>query len=92
MSRKGQGLSMNVIIVAALALLVLVILSVVFMSRTNIFFTDSKDCENLGGTCVPDGTECPAGLIEKNIGSAKCLNNDGSVNNDMNCCLPGETV
>ena len=43
MSKKGQGLSMNVIIIAALALLVLVILSVIFMSRAGIFVLESKN-------------------------------------------------
>ncbi|MFP4423695.1 MAG: hypothetical protein ACLFP2_00530 [Candidatus Woesearchaeota archaeon] len=90
--RKGQGLSMNVIIIAALALLVLVILSVVFMSRSSIFVSDSKSCENLGGSCVPDGSDCPGGMIERNIGTAVCLNNDGSVNEDMKCCMPGEEI
>jgi hypothetical protein len=37
MSKKGQGLSLNVIIVAALALIVLVVLIVVFTGRLAIF-------------------------------------------------------
>ena len=37
MSKKGQGLSLNVIIVAALALIVLVVLIVVFTGRIAVF-------------------------------------------------------
>jgi hypothetical protein len=37
MNKKGQGLSLNVIIVAALALIVLVVLVVVFTGRISIF-------------------------------------------------------
>lgn len=37
MDKKGQGLSLNVIIVAALALIVLVVLVVVFTGRIGIF-------------------------------------------------------
>lgn len=36
-TKKGQGLSLNVIIVAALALIVLVVLVVVFTGRVTIF-------------------------------------------------------
>jgi hypothetical protein len=37
LNKKGQGLSLNVIIVAALALIVLVVLVVVFTGRTRVF-------------------------------------------------------
>ena len=37
MNKKGQGLSLNVIIVAALALIVLVVLVVVFTGRIQVF-------------------------------------------------------
>ena len=37
MSKKGQGLSLNVIIVAALALIVLVVLIAIFTGRAGVF-------------------------------------------------------
>jgi len=55
MYKKGQGISLNVIIIAAIALLVLVILSVIFMGRMGIFTTESSGteyCKNtVKGTC-----------------------------------------
>ena len=36
-SKKGQGMSLNVIIIAALALIVLVVLIAIFMGRVGIF-------------------------------------------------------
>jgi len=36
-SKKGQGLSLNVIIVAAIALIVLVVLVMIFTGRIGIF-------------------------------------------------------
>ena len=51
MYKKAQGISMNVIIIAALALLVLVILSVIFMGRMGSWGTDVNSCENKGGKC-----------------------------------------
>jgi hypothetical protein len=68
MMKKAQGLSVNVIIVAALALIVLVILGVVFMGRMGLFGGQVSDCEANGGQCrsecLPDervnkGFICP---------------------------------
>ncbi len=53
MQKKAQGLSLNVIIVAAIALLVLVILSVVFMTRMRGYNASVQDCKHNGGECVP---------------------------------------
>ena len=37
MSKRGQGLSLNVIIIAALALIVLVVLAAIFIQQTGVF-------------------------------------------------------
>ena len=52
--KKAQGMSMNVIIIAALALIVLVVLAVVFMNKMGGFVGESDSCENNGGRCVYD--------------------------------------
>lgn len=52
---------MNVIIIAALALLVLVVLTVIFLGRVGTFGAETADCQNKGGKCLascagdPDG-------------------------------------
>ena len=74
MNKKGQGISLNVIIIAAIALLVLVILSVIFMGRMGIWSTKSKECSSAtggAGACMEacggeyptpiDIYECPTG-------------------------------
>ena len=58
-SKKGQGLSLNVIIVAALALIVLVVLVVIFTSRTADF--EQKV-----------GQETRTELIKLRLGYGKC--------------------
>ena len=50
MSKKAQGLSMNVIIIAAIALLVLVILAVLIL-RAGTQVSDQTACEGVGGGC-----------------------------------------
>jgi len=50
MDRKGQGISVNVIVIAAIALLILVILSVLVL-RSGRSVNEGTQCEALGGTC-----------------------------------------
>jgi len=45
MSKKAQGMSLNVIIIAILALLVLVVLAVIFLGRINVFGKGVSDCD-----------------------------------------------
>ena len=59
---RAQGISINVIVVAAIALLVLVVLSVVFLGRFGVFTSQSADCENKGGRCTTGA--CPQGTSE----------------------------
>ncbi len=52
MDKKGVEISMNVIIVAAIGLLVLVVLSVIFLGRIGTFGEKSGSCEVQGGMCA----------------------------------------
>lgn len=58
---KGQGLSMNVIIIAAISLLVLVVLAVLLFGSAGDV-NDAKSCEGnvIGGSCAPS---CQSGSI-----------------------------
>ena len=79
-NRKAQGLSINVIIVAAIALLVLVVLSIIFVGRLGIFGEKTAACASVGGTCY--GT-CPAGTTEY-PGGARCPDAEGVT---QKCCI-----
>ena len=83
MNKKAQGISMNVIIIAAIALLVLVILSLVFTGRMGVFTTKSQDCKTLGGQCFSGGCNDPGFPNEY---PAYACPNEGEI-----CCLPIET-
>ena len=48
---KAQGMPINVIVVAALALIVLVILAVMFAGRTKIFAETLQSCAAKQGQC-----------------------------------------
>jgi len=55
MNKKAQGLSMNVIIIAAIAIVVLVIMIVIFSSRVQLFGQGTNTCQ---GTCVALKSSC----------------------------------
>ena len=84
MKKKAQGLSMTTIVVAALALLVLVVLALVFTGRMGDF---SKGVKNVG-TC--DQACIAAGYL----GSGGTCETDGS--NKMTgydtCCCKSTTT
>lgn len=50
--KKGQGLTMDVIIIAAISLVVLVVLVAIFTGRLGGFTSSIKDCGAQGGTCM----------------------------------------
>ena len=90
MQKKGQGLSMNVIIIAALALLVLVILAVVYMNKMGGTVTTLARCESNGGKCVDVSDSCAAGWSVKIIGGAQCLDSSDAPDPSQKCCTAGE--
>ncbi len=88
MAKKAQGMSVNVIIIAALALLVLVILSIIFLGRMGIFTGSIKECEKNGGICTTSA--CGEGDAEDYPTPYRawvCLGSDGKPDPSMNCCI-----
>ena len=66
--RKAQGLPMNVIVIAAIALLVLVVLALIFMGRIGSFGKGVAECANQGGACKAD---CDPTQGEREYGPAQ---------------------
>ena len=84
--KKAQGMPLNVIIIAALVLMVLVILSVIFLGKSAQFRKETDKCQNNGGQCLDSCDE--AFQIEA---SQYWCNNDGDdkVNEGVDgiCCI-----
>lgn len=76
MSKKAQGMSMNVIIIAALALLVLVVLAIIFIGRMG---KTTEGIDACVGTCTSD--ECSTLGDYYREGTGKCTNEDDT------CCV-----
>ncbi len=90
--KKAQGLSMNTIIIAAIALLVLVILSIIFMGRMGWFTQSSSDCNKVGGTCMysqcKDAQDTAGNQVYKEHPSAKCYTTGTTeVDPNLHCCI-----
>jgi hypothetical protein len=87
-NKRAQGISINTIIIAAIALLVLVIVSVIFMGRMGWFAKNSNDCIKItGGKGSCDmGTRCETGYTMHPMGI--CY--DGNEVDQYNiCCYKG---
>lgn len=79
--KKAQGLSMNVIIIAAIALLVLVIISVLVL-RAGGGLNQGTSCQNIEGSrCETSCSDIDDGQTWINRG--KICGNDEEV-----CCIP----
>ena len=79
MSRKAQGLSLNIIIIAAISLLVLVILAIIFIGRMG---TTTKGIDACKGICVEDNDACYAKGQYFKPTNELCENEDTPV-----CCI-----
>ncbi len=77
--KRGE-ISMEVIIIAAIALLVLVILSLLVIRQGGLV---AKDCANIGGTCQ-DAASC--------TGEGKIPGTASSCGDGQVCCLPVKTT
>ncbi len=68
-SKKAQSLGINIIIIFVIGIIILVVMTVMVMSKYNIFGTGAVSCSSRGGECfdscamgyitVPD-TDCTA--------------------------------
>ena len=77
--KKAQSISINTIIVAAIALIVLIVLVFIFSNKSRDFVETGNNCEALGGKCDEYDSatgDCNEGWV-KHI-SAKC-DNEGKI-------------
>lgn len=79
--KKGQGLSINVIILAAIALLVLVILSVLLL-RGGGTIVEGTSCIGVGGRCATDCSDLSSGTTTYTRHPTAACTNEGDT-----CCV-----
>ena len=79
--RRGE-ISMEVIIIAAVALLVLVILSVLLI-RSGVLFGTGTSCEGIGGVCDTDCSGYTDDQGRPYVRSGHACTEEGTA-----CCIP----
>lgn len=85
-NKKGE-LSINVIIVAILALLVLVILGTIFAGKLGNFRKNSDTCTTNGGSCTDKTVGCQQDQYQKEI-TGNCYQSDGkTIDSNKVCCI-----
>ena len=67
MNKKGQGISINVIIIAAIALLVLVILAVLVLRGGKDMQDKTSSCLSQGGICREGGCNEGEDIIDPSL-------------------------
>ena len=81
--KKAQSISINTVIVAAIALIVLVVVIAIFGSRTRIFAGNVRDCDTQGSNAHCDSA-CET--WEVNIPGTDCEDSTGSGATNK-CCV-----
>lgn len=81
---RAQGMSINIIIIAAIALIILVILVVLVLDSTSRVGEGANSCEAIGGQCVPEWEGCPPNAVENRLRSCP----DGGFGDAQICCIP----
>jgi hypothetical protein len=83
MNKKAQGISINVIIIAVVALLVLVLLSLIFTGKMAQITKAMNSCEELDyASCL---NECPSGYTEDL--TRRCYIGT-EIDTTQDCCIP----
>jgi hypothetical protein len=75
MGRKAQGLPMNLIVIAAIALAVMVVLIVLFWGKARSFGTSTASCTEKRGECM-EISRCDGSIV----GQMDCPD-------DQICCI-----
>lgn len=81
--KRAQGISINVIVITAIALIVLVVLVVVFTGRVQLFGRGLGTCK---GSCTQSAVNCGTDTA---IPQSSC--DDGKsppIKGDSFCCIP----
>jgi hypothetical protein len=86
MNKKGMELSVNIIVIAAIAMVVLIIIVAMLVGKMNLFASSSDTCENNGGNCVLRSPGCGTYQTEQTGRNYQCTDS-GDI-----CCVGVNTA
>lgn len=89
MMKKKGDISVGIMILAAIGLLVLIIMVIVFSGKTKVFTREGARCETNGGKCVPQGKSCSdVPGYTRNSYTYGCVKKGST---KYHCCMPSYT-
>jgi hypothetical protein len=88
MDKKGVEISMNVLIVAAIGLLVLVVLSIIFLGRIGTFSKSTADCAVQGGKCAIECGSVDFGTQNMPSANPTITCSAAATGEAQKCCIP----
>lgn len=89
MNKKSQSISINTIVVAAIALIVLVVMIAIFSGKIKVFAGGARSCATQGGECAEDCGDYSEenGGTYVNMPGTNCEDNKGTGAANK-CCVP----
>ena len=89
MEKKAQSLSINTIVVAAIALFVMVLLIVVVVGNMSKFRKNADACGANGGRCMDDDDveEKCSGTYDRTRRECNCYDFRGEIEEGKVCCV-----
>lgn len=84
-SKKGQSLSMQTIVVAALALIVLAIITLIFIGQINKTNSELNNCVQNGGTCTPGHYQTCEGALADSRWTPGLAYSNGRIKTGFKC-------
>ena len=87
--KKAQSISINTIVVAAIALVVMVLIVMIFTGNITKFRKGANDCYANGGKCInsDDIKETCSGEYQRVRGDYVCYKINGDPDPNKACCL-----
>ena len=88
-SKKAQSISINTIVVAAIALFVMALLIVIFVGNITNWRKNTDSCGSNGGTCIDadDINDDCSGTYDRVRRDYHCYNIKGDFDEDKVCCV-----
>ena len=89
MEKKAQSISINTIVIAAIALFVMVLLIVIVVGNMSNFRRNADSCGSNGGTCIDEGDidESCSGTYDRVRRDYNCYNIKNEVDEEKVCCV-----
>lgn len=88
LKKRAQSISINTIVVAAIALVVMVLLVMIFTGNLTRWRRSTDRCESRGGVCIDeDDIEDRCSQEYQKVTSDPCFDSEGKVDDDQVCCV-----